>query len=151
EKVAAADKPIALIVGYGPVGRVVDALLRDTGMETVVIDSNMDTVQSLTERGRLAIYGDASQADILEHAGIRKAVHLVVTLPHASHRDPLVVAARNLNPALEITARARYLKERDALSHAGVNAIVSEEGEVGIALARHVLRRRGVDHATIDK
>ena len=70
--IAATDKPLAVIVGYGPVGRVVDALLRDSGMETVVIDLNMDTVQSLTEAGRHAIYGDATNTEILEQAGIRK-------------------------------------------------------------------------------
>jgi CPA2 family monovalent cation:H+ antiporter-2 len=32
------DKPLAVVVGYGPVGRTVDRLLRGGGLETVVID-----------------------------------------------------------------------------------------------------------------
>src|SRR5690606_14304147 len=37
QRVEKAEAPLAVIVGYGPVGRVVDALLRDTGLETSII------------------------------------------------------------------------------------------------------------------
>ena len=151
EMMASTDKPLAIIVGYGPVGRVVDALLRDTGLETVIVDLNMDTIQSLIQSGRRAIFGDATHMDILEQAGVKRAVHLVVTLPHSANRGPMVLAARQLNPTLEITVRARYLREREILKQAGANKIVFEEGEAGIALAEHVMRRRSVDDATIQK
>jgi monovalent cation:H+ antiporter-2, CPA2 family len=149
--IASQTKELAIIVGYGPVGRVVDALLRDTGLDTVVIDLNMDTIQSLTRSGRKAIYGDAAHAEVLEQAGVKRAVHLVVTLPHSTTRGPLVLAARELNPSIEVTVRARYLREREELQHSGANKVIYEEGEAGIALARHVMQRRGVDQATIDK
>jgi CPA2 family monovalent cation:H+ antiporter-2 len=144
-------KPLAIIVGYGPVGRVVDALLRDAGFHTVIIELNMETVESLQKQGRSAIFGDASHPEVLEQAGIRQAVHLVVTLPHSALRGELVLAAKQLNPAVEVTVRARYLAEHDALKVAGANAVVYEEGEAGIALARQVMERRGLDERTIDK
>ena len=62
-----------------------------------------------------------------------------------------MLAARELNPQIEITVRARYLAERDTLRGAGATTIVYEEGEAGIALARQVMERRGLDRATIDK
>jgi CPA2 family monovalent cation:H+ antiporter-2 len=151
DRAAATEKPLAVIVGYGPVGRVVDALLRDSGMETMIVETNMDTVQSLTRNGRLAIYGDATRREILEQAGVKHAVHVVVTLPHSANRVPLVLAARELNPRIEITVRARYLQERQTLAQAGATKTIYEEGEAGIALAEHVLQRRGVNRATIDK
>jgi len=148
---AAATKPLAVIVGYGPVGRLVDALLRDSGMETAVIELNMDTVTSLSRAGRIAVYGDASHAEVLGQAGIRQAVHFVVTLPHAASRGALVLAAKEMNPGVEVTVRARYLSERDALRAAGATKTVYEEGEAGIALARHVMERRGVDPTSIER
>jgi CPA2 family monovalent cation:H+ antiporter-2 len=151
EQIAGADKPLAVIVGYGPVGRVVDALLRDTGLETVIVDLNMDTIQSLSSHGRIAIYGDASRMDILEEAGIKRAAYLVITLPHLSIRAPLVLAARQLNPQVEVIVRARYLSEREALDRVGATTVIFEEGEAGIALARQVMRRRGVSDATSEK
>ncbi len=145
------DKPLAVIIGYGPVGRVVDALLRDTGHETVVIDLNMDTIHALRSRGRKAIFGDGTSSDILADAGVARAKQLVVTLPHSSNRASLVLAARQMNPDIDIVVRARYLREREELAQAGVKSVVSEEGEAGIALARHVLHQRGIDQAKIDE
>jgi monovalent cation:H+ antiporter-2, CPA2 family len=148
---SARTKPLAIVVGYGPVGRLVDALLRDAGLETAIIDMNIDTVRQLQSRGRIAVYGDAARREVLEHAGIRDAVHLVLSLPNSEERGSLVMLARELNATVEITARARYLAEREVLLRAGANTVVSEEGEAGIALAQHVLERRGIDPAQVDK
>jgi len=149
--IAAASKPLTIIVGYGPVGRVVDALVRDAGVPTVIIDMNIDTVRSLARANRSAIYGDATRRQVLDQAGLGRASHLVVTLAHTDGLGALVMTARELNPAIDVTVRARYLAQHDALRLAGANRIVYEEGEAGIALARHVMERRGVEPATIDK
>jgi CPA2 family monovalent cation:H+ antiporter-2 len=149
--IAGTTKPIAVIVGYGPVGRVVDAVLRDAGMHTVIIDMNLETVESIIARGHSAIYGDATRPEILESAGVRRAVHLIVTLPHSTNRTEMVMVAREMNPKVEITVRARYLAEHDTLMASGVNKVVYEEGEAGIALARHVMVRRGMAGPAIDK
>ncbi len=149
--IAAVHKPIAVIVGHGPVGRVVDALLRDAGFHTVIIEMNLTTVEALIRSGHSAIYGDASLAEVLDKAGVRRAVHFVVTLPHSSSRAPVVRAARELNAEVQITVRARYLGERQVLLAAGANKVIFEEGEAGIALARTVMEHRGLDKATIDR
>jgi CPA2 family monovalent cation:H+ antiporter-2 len=150
-RIDAAQGELAIIIGYGPVGRVVDALLRDAGIHTVIVEMNMETVESLTKAGRAAIYGDATRTEILEDAGLRRAAYLVMTLPQAANRNDLIHAARELNPNVELIVRARYLAERDALVSAGVNRMVFEEGETGIAMARQVMERRGLDNAAIDK
>jgi CPA2 family monovalent cation:H+ antiporter-2 len=150
-KAAEEQRPLAIIVGYGPVGRLVDAMIRDAGLATVIVDMNIDTVRSLASSGRVAIYGDATRREVLEQAGIRKAQHLVVTLPDSSGRAWLVMAARELSPAVEITVRARHLAEREPLVQAGAAKVVFEEGEAGVALARHVLERRGLEAAKIDQ
>jgi CPA2 family monovalent cation:H+ antiporter-2 len=141
--------PAAIIVGYGPVGRTVDRLIRQAGMPTVVIDLNLDTVSALSQQGRPALYGDASHADILKHAGVARASHLVVTLPHKVNRGPLIAAARQHNPALQILVRARYLRERGELEQAGASAACYEEAEAAVALARRVLQDIGHDEAAI--
>ncbi len=151
QAIASSSRALAVIVGYGPVGRVVDALLRDSGLDTVIIDTNMDTVQSLTKSGRRAVYGDATRSEVLEQAGVRRAAHLVLTLPHSANRVPVVLAVRNLNPSIEVTVRARYLGEREELKQAGASTTVFEEGEAGIALARHIMERRGVDKSVIER
>ena len=135
-------------MGYGPVGKTVDRLIRGAGVETVVIDLNLETVGALAGEGRLALYGDASHPDILEKAGIARASHLVITLPHSRNRGPMITAARQMNPSCRILVRARYLRERKELVQAGADRACFEEAEAAGALAELLLQDIGRDEAT---
>ncbi|MGZ6273413.1 MAG: cation:proton antiporter domain-containing protein [Candidatus Limnocylindrales bacterium] len=149
-RVAAGDR-LAVVVGYGPVGRSVHRLLRDAGLATIVIELNMDTVSDLKRQGQAAIFGDASREAILEQAGVRRASHLVVALPHSADRASVVVAARDLNSGLRILVRAHYLREREELEQAGATAAVFEEGEAAVSLARLVLADTGADREAVER
>jgi CPA2 family monovalent cation:H+ antiporter-2 len=151
EELRAADKRLAIVVGYGPVGRSVDLLLREAGLETVIIELNLDTVAELTAEGRLAIFGDASRQAILKQAGVDRASHLVVTLPQAGLRAAVVSSARYMNANLRILVRAHYLAERQELEHAGATSAVFEEGEAALALARLVLADTGATPEAVDR
>ena len=52
----------AVIVGYGPVGRTVDRVLRERNIETVVVDLNMDTIRSLTQHLHFHLLGGRPMA-----------------------------------------------------------------------------------------
>jgi CPA2 family monovalent cation:H+ antiporter-2 len=145
------DERLAIVVGFGPVGRAVHRLLSDAGLTTVVIDLNVDTVSELTSRGQLAIFGDASHESILEQAGMERASHLVLTLPHSSARIAVVTAARNINTDARILVRAHYLREREDLERAGASAAVFEEAEVAVALARLVLANTGAQRDVMEQ
>ena len=149
--IAASGGSLAVIVGFGPVGQAVDRGLRHAGLETVVIDLNMDTVSEVAGKGRLAIYGDATHDVILKAAGIKRATQLIITLPHSVNRVALVTAARQLNPKCRIFVRARYLKEREELVQVGAYAACFEEAEAAVALTAGVLADLGIDAATIGK
>ena len=142
------DAPLAVIVGYGPVGRTVDQLLRDEKVETVVVDLNMDTIQSLTREGRLALYGDAFNIEVM-HQALPRATHLIITLPHSQNRNPLIAAAKLINPEIKVYVRARYIAERDELTQVGADGAVYEEAEAAVALARLMLFDRGADTETV--
>ena len=149
--IAGAPEPLAVVVGYGPVGRSVDEALRQAGTRTVVIDLNMDTVAAIRAGGRQAIFGDASHADILKQAGAQRASHLIVTLPHSVNRTPMIAAARQLNPDCRIFVRARYLRERDDLEQVGTSAVCFEEVEAAAALTSLVLADLGAQPARIEE
>ncbi len=136
-------KRLAVVVGYGPVGRSVHKVLQDAGLSTVIIDMNIDTVAALHGEGQAAIFGDGSNLGVLEQAGVCRATHLVVTLPNASHRAAVVTASRSLSETVRIVVRARYLRERDELEKSGASAAVFEEAEAAVALARLVLADTG--------
>jgi CPA2 family monovalent cation:H+ antiporter-2 len=142
------EGPLAVVLGYGPVGRTVDALLRAGGLRTVIVDLNMTTIEALTREGRAAMYGDAYNIEVM-HEALPKATHLIITLPHSLNRNPLIVAAKLINPAIKVIVRARYVSERAELVQSGANAACYEEAEAAVALARIVLADRGAEEDTI--
>lgn len=141
---------LAVLVGFGPVGRTVDRLLREQGLTTTIIELNLDTVLELQGQGQKAVFGDASQAAILESAGVKNASYLVLTLPQSSVRAAIVSAAKSLNPKLKVLVRAHYLRERDELEQAGATAAIYEEAEAAVALARLVLMDTGASARSIE-
>ncbi len=141
----------AIVVGYGPVGREVEKLLREAGLATVVIDMNMDTVLSITARGGKAVFGDAANQTILELAGVKAASHLILTLPQHSNRAAIVSMARNLNADMRVFVRARYLREQGELEQVGATACIFEEAEAAVALARMVLADTGAGGEAISR
>lgn len=142
--------PLAVILGYGPVGKTVDELLRSGGLKTVIVDLNMDTIQRLTAENRTAIYGDAFNIEVLSQA-LPNATHLIITLPHSTNRAPLIAAAKLINPDLKVFVRARYVGERKELEQVGADAACFEEAEVAVALSRLILTDRGSDADTVRK
>jgi CPA2 family monovalent cation:H+ antiporter-2 len=144
----ASDKPLAVIVGYGPVGRTVDTLVRKSGLETLIVDLNLETVQSLTRGGRLALFGDAFDIEVM-HQALARATHLIISLPHRANRGPLIAATKLINPAIKVFVRAHYIAEREELNQVGSDGAVYEEAEAAVALARLVLVDQGADRDTV--
>ena len=132
---AASDHVLAIVVGYGPVGRTVARRIQEFGLVPVVIDMNVDTVLALQAEGKRALYGDATRAEILREAGLGRATYLIVTIPELVIGTAVVLAARELNPQVRILARTRHLVENDAFEQAGVFAVLSDEAEAANAVA----------------
>lgn len=133
----------AIVVGYGPVGRVVTRILSDFGIQPTVIELNVDTVTGLSKADHPVIYGDATRREILRAAGVERASYLIVTIPDLTGRMPVVATARMMNPDLVIITRARYLKERAMLEEMGATLVRYEEAEAAVALAETLLERIG--------
>ena len=144
------EQPVtAVIVGYGPVGQTASRILKEFGVRPVVVDLNLDTVRGLAESGQLAVYGDATQRDILEAAGIREAKYLLATVPEVLVRTVVILAAKDLNPELRVFARARYIQERAWLEEVGATGVVTEEAETAVSLAVLLLREVGADEQRV--
>jgi len=139
----------AIVVGYGPIGRSLTKLLRENELEPTIIELNHETVKQLRQEGIRAIYGDASQREILEHAGVEAAGSLVFTA--SGSPEAVVRQARDLNPKLLILARSGYIREIAALQQAGAHVVVSSEGEVALAMTEHLLRQLGATSEQLDR
>ena len=140
----------AIVIGYGPVGRTLARLLRDNELEPTIIELNHETVKQLHQEGVRAIYGDASQPEILEQAGVKGAGNLVFAAS-GSPAEAVIRAAKEINPNLRILARAAYIREIPAVSEAGAHVVVSAEAEVALAMAEHLLAQLGATRDQLDR
>jgi CPA2 family monovalent cation:H+ antiporter-2 len=141
----------AVVIGYGPTGRTVTRLLRESGIEPTVVELNIDTVRALgQEDGVLAVYGDASQREVLKGAGADTAGSLIVTTDLASAEEVIRVA-REMNPGLHVLSRTANLRDVAALRAAGASGVFSGEGEVALALTEALLQRLGATPDQIDR
>jgi CPA2 family monovalent cation:H+ antiporter-2 len=125
-------------------------LLRDNGVSPTIVDLNHDVVRTLTAAGTPAMYGDASQREILERAGIAHAASLVIAAGDAPV-EAIVKAAKELNPHITVLARAPYLQSAEAVRHAGADVVVAAEGEVALAMTERLLRQLGATEEQLDR
>jgi len=133
-----------IVVGCGPTGlRVVEAL-RDVGSPYLVIEFNSQTVRTARQAGTDIEFGDASQAEILLHAGVETARALVVTVPDPANAAAIIEAARTLNRDLLIVARARYARLAGQLADSGADFVLDEEELMGEHLAAVSLKTLGL-------
>jgi CPA2 family monovalent cation:H+ antiporter-2 len=145
------DAHRAVVVGYGPVGRTVARLLRDNEIAPTVIEMNVDTVRTLRDEGVDAIHGDASHPSVLAAARVEHAGHFIVSMAGTPDVTESFRVARELNPSVQILARATHLREAAALRAAGADVVVSGEGEVALALTERILSRLGATPDQIDR
>ena len=142
--------PGAVVVGYGPVGQTVCELLRQQGIVPTVIELNIETVRRLNQQGIRAIYGDATQPDILRDAGLPTAVSLVLTPPAPPHTAELIGLARYMNPVITVMVRCAFLSQVTAMRKAGADFIFSGEAEVSMAMTEYMLKQRGATPEQMD-
>ncbi|KYF47296.1 sodium:proton exchanger [Sorangium cellulosum] len=140
----------AIVVGYGPVGRTLTRLLRENGIEPTVIELNLDTVKAVQAQGIRAIYGDATQREILERAGAGTADSLLYTSAGAPG-DGVIEQAKGMNPGLFVLARAFYLREAGPLKKAGADVVVTGEAEVAFSMTERLLVRLGATAEQVER
>lgn len=140
----------AVVVGYGPIGQTVTNLLAQRGIEPTVIELNVDTARRLRQEGVHSIYGDASQREILESAGLESAFSLILTAPATAESTEMIRLAREINPSIQVLARSAFHGETANIRSAGATHVFSGEGEVALAMTEYILQQLGATPEQLD-
>src|SRR5262245_29706528 len=141
----------AVVVGFGPTGRTVTRLLRENGITPTIVELNAETVRDLRQKEVSAVYGDATQRETLEGAGVSSADSLILTSAGMERSAEVIRIARELNPVIRVLARASYLRDLPVLRGVGADTVFAGEGEVALAFAEAILRRLGATPEQIDR
>ncbi len=135
------DEQHFLIIGYGPAGEAVGRSVAHLGNQITVVDLNPNLIRQVDELGFNAHIGDATQADVLEHVGVKTAAAVVVTIPDATAARGIVELVRSIAPDVHIIARSRYHRFFMDIKEGGADEVVDEEQVVGKRLAANLRRR----------
>lgn len=133
-----------IIAGIGRFGQIVNRMVQSTGVETVVIDHDLKTIQLMRQFGFKGFLGDPTRPELLHAAGLDKAQILVVALDDPEATDKLVRYARKERPDLHIVARARDRQHVYRLYQAGANDIIREYFDSSLRAGRYVLENIGL-------
>jgi voltage-gated potassium channel len=133
-----------IVCGLGDTGRHCIDELAKTSTPFVAIDNHVDNVKRFQEIVRkddlLYVVGDASEASVLEEAGIARAKGLIAALPGDKDNLVVTVMAHQQNPSLRIVARCTDLRFAERLIKAGANATVSPNHIGGLRMASEAVR-----------
>jgi CPA2 family monovalent cation:H+ antiporter-2 len=138
------EQGTVIIAGIGRFGQIVNRLVQSGGFKTVVVDSNLATVQMMRKFGFRGFFGDPTRPDLLAAAGLEDARVLVVAIDDKASANKLVAYARKARPDLHIVARARDRVHVYELYNAGANDIVREMFDSSLRAGRYALENLGL-------
>ncbi|GJM18869.1 MAG: potassium transporter KefB [Phycisphaeraceae bacterium] len=124
-----------IIAGFGPVGRSCAAKLESIGVGYTVVELNARTVWREAELGVPILYGDVTNPEVLENAGIEHAQIVVFTMPDGDAVFRGVRLVRSLRPEIHITVRASLMQVAQFAKELGADEAFVEESAVAEALA----------------
>jgi CPA2 family monovalent cation:H+ antiporter-2 len=129
-----------IVGGYGRAGRAVSEALQKAGIGSMIVESNHALMTDIAARpGLHAIWGDITSPEILHAAGAERARMLLLTMPQQNVVHLAVQRAHQLNPSLNVIARAARSQHLEELRKLGVASAVQPEFEGGLEMVRQAL------------
>ncbi len=125
-----------ILTGYGRVGR--EAAKEWNMDELVIIDNSSDNLSEADQAGFMTIKGDATNDSILRKAGIERAHAIMIATGHVADNVLISLTARELNPAIIISARGSEQSSEVILKRAGANKVVLPHQIGGKRLAAYL-------------
>ncbi len=124
-----------VVIGFGPLGQLVAAQLRDAGRTVVVVERDSDFASNASSQGYDVVEGDAGAGEgVLRHANIANAGALVLTIEEADRKLAITLIAHSQNPSLQIVATGRNSQRAELLKRAGASEVVIAEEIIANAL-----------------
>jgi voltage-gated potassium channel len=129
-----------IVCGFGRVGRSAAHELQRAGVPFVVVDRNADRAEKAIRAGMLSLAADATRDQTLRDAGILQARGLIAALATDADNLFVILSAKNLNPLLNVAARADEEEAETKLRRAGADTVFAPYANAGHQLALSLLR-----------
>jgi len=134
-----------VVCGFGRMGEILAGQLHRRNRPFVVIDQDPARITEAVALGYLALTDNATEEDALVHVGVKRAKTVVITLPSDAENLFITLTARNLNPELQIVARAELPSTEKKLIQAGADRVVLPAATAAMRMAAMITRPSAVE------
>lgn len=132
-----------ILAGYGLVGRVVAEQLDKIGVSYTIVEMNPKTVEKQAKYKKDSVYGDISNPEVLEHAGIHDADAVIITIPDEEAVLRACSVIRKIAPKMFIAVRTNFFSKAMLATEAGADLVTVEEWATAQQMAAEVAKRLG--------
>jgi monovalent cation:H+ antiporter-2, CPA2 family len=132
-----------IICGYGRVGKWVGKALSEYKIPFIVVEYNQDVVVGLKNEGTEVMYGDPSEPEVMEGAGVRRAKAVILAIPDKFAQETLIAYIQTVAPQVKIISRVHRDEDWESLKALHVDKIIQPEFEAAVAIVRSVLTGMG--------
>jgi len=132
----------SILIGYGRVGSLVGAALKEAALPFLVIEDADKTLAKLKADGVETVAGNAANAEVFSAANPEGAKRLILAIPNAFEAGQVVLRARAANPAINVIARAHSDAEVEHLKGLGADTVIMGEREIARGIVEEVLGQK---------
>ncbi|CAN7331455.1 cation:proton antiporter domain-containing protein [Mesorhizobium sp. LjRoot246] len=129
----------AILIGYGRVGSLVGAALKQASLPFLVVEDADKTLARLKADGIETVSGNAANAEVFAAANPEGAMRLILAIPNAFEAGQIVLRARAANPGINVIARAHSDAEVEHLKGLGADTVIMGEREIARGIVEEVL------------
>ncbi|MEZ2332492.1 cation:proton antiporter [Mesorhizobium sp. RCC_202] len=134
----------SILIGYGRVGSLVGAALKDAALPFLVIEDADKTLAKLKADGVETVAGNAANADVFAAANPEGARRLILAIPNAFEAGQVVLRARAANPGISVIARAHSDAEVEHLKGLGADTVIMGEREIARGIVEVVTGKAAI-------
>jgi CPA2 family monovalent cation:H+ antiporter-2 len=127
-----------VLVGFGRVGRIVGAELKNAGTPFLVIEAGDKRFAEAKAAGMEVINGNAANAEVLSLSNLPVAKALFIAIPDTFEAGQIAEQARQANRDISIIARAHADAEAEHLTRHGADLVIIGEHEIARAMIEHM-------------
>ncbi len=126
-----------IICGFGRTGQVIGRFFEMEKIPFTAIDMDPSLVKEARLAGNPVYFGDTSNANLLEAAGVATASLLIISHDDRTAAIKTIQQVKMINPSIQILARTRDEANADVLRAAGATEVIPETLETAMVLVSH--------------
>jgi len=134
-------KEHVIICGYGRVGQNISGILEAEDIPFSAIDIDPVLVQNTIKAKKPVAYGDATNIELLNAAGLNQAAALVISIDNVPTALKILRKVREVHPSIPILVRTTDDTQLEHLHQAKATEVIQERMEASLALTSHLLLR----------